>query len=138
MLDEAVGGVRLSGWERDASAGVERASVGGQLVTLLPTKVMVFIDGSWLYHQLYERPRKSCKIARRYGEAWQDRYHVDFARLPQLVCDHLSSELLRTQPYSQRAVEVVRVLVFSSVRADEAEVVSPRQRMFRAMQQVSQ
>lgn len=38
--------------------------------------------------------------------------------------------------YAQRAVEVVRVLVFSSFRADEAEVVSQRQRMFRAMQEL--
>ena len=41
----------------------------------------------------------------------------------EIISDHISEELLRTTPYSaSRAVEVVRVLVFSSYRPDEAEV----------------
>jgi uncharacterized LabA/DUF88 family protein len=106
-----------------------------QLVTLIPTKVMVFIDGTWLYYQLFGNG-KHCKLTQRYGDGWGDRYHIDYSRLPQLISDHVSAELMRTQPYAQRAVEVVRVLVFSSFRADEAELISPRQRMFRAMQEL--
>ena len=107
--------------------------------SVVPTKVMVFVDGTWLYYQLLARNKKNgCRIAQRHGEDWRDRHHIDFARLPQLVSEHLSAELLRTQPHAACVVDVVRVLVFSSFRPDEAErrdeLLSERQRMFRAMQ----
>jgi hypothetical protein len=106
-------------WGAPGADGVASASVGGQLVTLLPTKVMVFVDGTWLYYQLFGRGRR-CEITRRWGERWWESHHVDYGRLPQLISDHLSAELMRTQPYAQRAVEVVRMLVFSSFRDDAA------------------
>ena len=118
-----------------ADGGLETTSVVGQLQVLMPTKVMVFIDGTWLYYQLFGRGRR-CEISRRYGERWWESHHIDYSRLPQLISDHLSQELARTQPYAQRAVEVVRVLVFSSFRPDDEDVVSQRERMFRAMQEL--
>eukprot|EP00900_Chrysochromulina_parva_P000844 jgi/Chrpa1/10760/Chrysochromulina_OHIO_Genome00018167-RA len=130
VVGSSGGRVRSGG----AADGIERGMVQ-QLVTLIPTKVMVFIDGTWLYYQLFGNG-KHCKLTQRYGDGWGDRYHIDYSRLPQLISDHVSAELMRTQPYAQRAVEVVRVLVFSSFRADEAELISPRQRMFRAMQEL--
>ena len=121
-------------WRSPGADGIQTATIGGgQLVTLMPTKVMVFIDGTWLYYQLFGRGRR-CEITRRWGEGWWESYHVDYSRLPQLISDHLSAELMRTMPYAQRAVEVVRVLVYSSFRAEDPEIVSQRQRMFRAMQ----
>ena len=62
--------------------GVQGASVGGQLVTLVPTKVMVFIDGSWLYYSLFERGRR-CPIRARFGAGWQENHYVDYGALPQ-------------------------------------------------------
>ncbi|KAL1500252.1 hypothetical protein AB1Y20_012920 [Prymnesium parvum] len=115
-----------------AEGGAESAVVGGTLVTLLPTKVMVFIDGSWLYYTLFERGRR-CPINHKFGFGWQETHTFDFSKLPQLISDHISDELLRVQPASQRAVEVTRVLVFSSFR-DEPAAASQRRRMFRAMQ----
>ena len=44
------------------------------------------------------------------GEGWWESYHVDYSRLPQLARITLA-ELMRTMPYAQRAVEVVRVTV---------------------------
>ena len=124
--------------ERGGARRMDPAPEGisvGQLVTVIPTKVMVFIDGTWLYYQLYGRQKHS-SVAKQYGEDWRDHYHFDFSALPQLISDHVSAELMRTQPHAQRAVEVVRVLVFSSFRPDEAELISERQRMFRAMQEL--
>jgi uncharacterized LabA/DUF88 family protein len=118
-----------------SSGGLEAASVGGQLNVIMPTKVMVFIDGTWLYYQLFGRGRR-CAITRQWGDRWWETHHIDYSRLPQLISDHLSAELARTQPYAQRAVEVVRVLVFSSFRPDDEDVVSQRERMFRAMQEL--
>ena len=165
---------RLGGVGRQLAADL----VGGQMSVVVPTKVMVFIDGTWLYYQLFGRGRR-CEIARAYGEGWWESHHIDYARLPQLISDHLSQELLRTQPYAharvlvhaggtharacascmrlmdvlrayatcmhrmralpasryaQRAIEVVRVLVYSSFRDDMSEMVSQRLRMFKAMQ----
>ena len=105
-------------WGAPSANGLESASMGGQLVTLLPTKVMVFVDGTWLYYQLFGRGRR-CEITRRWGENWWENHYIDFSRLPQLIADHLSEELMRTMPNAQRAVEVVRVLVFSSFRPDD-------------------
>ena len=113
------------------SGGVETANLGGTLVTLLPTKVMVFIDGTWLFYSLFGRGHRN-PIASKFGPNWQETHTVDFSKLPQIISDHISSELIRMQPRAERAVEVVRVLVFSSFREESAA--SPRRRMFRAMQ----
>lgn len=76
--------------------GIERSSFGGQLTTLVPTKVMAFIDGSWLYYTLFERGRR-CPIVQRYGAGWYHSHHVDWTAIPQLISDHVSAELLRMQ-----------------------------------------
>lgn len=100
-----------------------------QRVAVAPTKVMVFIDGSWLYYQLFGRGRR-CPIAAKYGPEWYRGYYVDFGRIPQLVSEHIARSL-------GAAAEVSRVLVFSSYRPDDSEVASQRQQMFRAMQQLN-
>ena len=102
------------------------ANLGGTLVTLLPTKVMVFIDGTWLYYTLFERGRR-CPINNKFGFGWQETHTIDFSKLPQIISDHISQELIRMQPRAERAVEVVRVLVFSSFR-DEPGATSQRRR----------
>ena len=58
-----------SDWQNAGSGGLESQSVGGQLNVLMPTKVMVFIDGTWLYYQLFGRGRR-CEITRRSQPRW--------------------------------------------------------------------
>ena len=83
-------------------------SANAQLVTLIPTRVMIFIDGSWLYYSLFGRGKR-CPIVQQYGAGWSSTHHIDLSALPQLVSDHISAELLRAQPRWQRAVEVVQL-----------------------------
>jgi hypothetical protein len=115
--------------------GIERSSFGGQLTVLVPTKVMAFIDGSWLYYTLFERGRR-CPIVQRYGAGWYHSHHVDWTAITQLISDHISAELLRMQPYNERAIEVVRVLVYSSFREDQ-QIGTEREKMFRALQELN-
>ena len=115
--------------------GIERSSFGGQLTVLVPTKVMVFIDGSWLYYTLFERGRR-CPIVQRYGAGWYHSHHVDWTGITQLISDHISAELLRMQPHNERAIEVVRVLVYSSFREDQ-QIGNEREKMFRALQELN-
>ncbi|MGB8656608.1 MAG: cold shock domain-containing protein [Candidatus Zixiibacteriota bacterium] len=61
-------------------------------------KVMIFIDGTWLYSNL---PR----LSKAYG---QEDYHVDFGKLPQVLAEEVGKELGVTQ------VDVVRTYLFGS------------------------
>ena len=70
-------------WGAAGADGLETASVGGQMVTLMPTRVMIFVDGTWLYYQLFGRGKK-CEITRRWGERWWETHHIDYSRLPQV------------------------------------------------------
>lgn len=88
--------------------GIERSSFGGQLTVLVPTKVMAFIDGSWLYYTLFERGRR-CPIVQRYGAGWYHSHHVDWTAITQLISDHISAELLRMQPCNERAIEALEL-----------------------------
>ena len=99
-----------------------------------PVRTMVFIDGSWLYYTLFERGRR-CPIVQRYGAGWYHSHHVDWTAITQLISDHISAELLRMQPYNERAIEVVRVLVYSSFREDQ-QIGTEREKMFRALQEL--
>ena len=126
---------QFSSTRSQQSDGLEAAELGGRLVALTPTKVMVFVDGTWLYYTLFERGKR-CPIVKQFGAGWYENHYIDFGKIPEIISDHLSAELLRYAPNSQRAVEVVRVLVFSSFR-EEQEVSSQRQQMFRAMQKIN-
>ena len=85
-----------------------------------PLKLHVFIDGTWLYYSLIQGRARSCPVQNKYGEAWHRRYRVDWSRLQQIVARHVHSQVL-AQSYSNRAVEVVRASVFTSVRADTSQ-----------------
>lgn len=96
-----------------------------------PLRVMVFIDGSWLYYSFHGR-RPNCPVTARYGDGWEFSHRVVYDRLPQLISQHLHREMLRRHQ-TQRFVEVARTVVFSSARAD-THYHSTRLRMFRAME----
>ena len=96
-----------------------------------PVKVMVFIDGSWLYYSFHGR-RPNCPVTSAYGRGWEYGHSFDYNRLPQLISKHLHDELLQRHRTS-RFVEIVRTVVFSSARADTHHR-STRMRMFRQME----
>lgn len=81
-----------------------------------PIKTMIFIDGSWLYYSFHGR-RSNCPVTAQYGAGWEYGHSLDFDRLPQLVSQYISAELLKRFG-TQRFVEVVRTVVFTSARAD--------------------
>ena len=109
-------------------------TLGGQLVTLVPTKVMVFIDGSWLYYSLHGR-RPSCPILKSYGAGWQYSHNVAYDRLPHLISHQIHQQLLQKHQ-SRRFVEVVKTIVFTSARADTNKM-STRLKMFREMERAN-
>ena len=66
------------------SDGMESSRLAGPLVTLAPTRVMLFVDASWLYYSVFEGG-KNCPIAAAYGPGWTATHHVDWSMLPSLV-----------------------------------------------------
>ena len=97
-------------------------------------KVMVFIDGSWLYYSFHGR-RPNCPVTSAYGRGWEYGHSFDYDRLPQLISHYVHDELLRRHR-SSRFVEIVRTVVFSSARADTHHR-STRMRMFRQMEEAN-
>ena len=97
-----------------------------------PLRTMVFIDGSWLYYSFHGR-RPNCPVTAAYGRGWEYSNSIDFDRLPQLISQYVHAELFR-RFHTQRFVEIVRTVVFSSARADTHKD-STRMRMFRQMEE---
>lgn len=125
-----------SGFQDSSSPGPHN-----QISALPALKVMLFIDGTWLYYSLYERQ----EIRERYGEGWQFKYTVDWSQLPQIVCRSLQeqegqrgwsamshTENGSSENQSFRPIEVTRVSVYTSYKANTAKT-SFRYRMFQDM-----
>ena len=100
--------------------------------TSMPLRVMVFIDGTWLYYSLFERG-DICPIAKRYGSGWYRQYRIDWEALPRIICQALQD------PWSsggqQRSVEITRMSVFTSYKAGTPET-SLRYRLFQELRAV--
>ena len=96
-----------------------------------PVRTMLFIDGTWLYYSFHGR-RPGCPVIKRFGPDWQYSHRVAFERLPAIIAQSLHTQLLDNSQ-SQRFVEVVRTVVFTSARAD-THPDSHRMRMFREME----
>ena len=56
---------------------------------LAPLKVMLFIDGTWLYYSLYRRKEDRDPIVKKFGRGWQHRYKFDWNALPRIICEQL-------------------------------------------------
>ena len=81
-----------------------------------PVRVMVFVDGSWLYYSFHGR-RQNCPVTKTYGTGWEYSHSIAYERLTQLISQYVHDELLRRH-HTNRFVEVVRTVVFSSMRSD--------------------
>eukprot|EP00980_Cylindrotheca_fusiformis_P008778 scaffold1869_cov122-Cylindrotheca_fusiformis.AAC.40 len=109
-------------------------------LTSTPLKVMLFIDGTWLYYSLHERDDVIDPIVQRYGKGWQYKYNVDWGALPRVICKALQeqdrsqgwSTVLQDAEKSGRPIEVVRVLVYTSYKANTPKH-SFRYQMFQEM-----
>ena len=100
------------------------------MARMVPIKVMMFVDGTWLYYSFFARGRSRCTIAKRYGENWFERHAVDWAAFQHHIAETISYRL------PGRLVDVFRVIVFGSVRRD-TRAQSPRIRMFQEMEQAN-
>lgn len=116
-----------------------------------PLKVMVFIDGTWLYYSIYERQFDRDVISQKLGKSWNDQSTPDWSRLPTVACQALlqdpkskwsaimpvgidddSSDIDNVKAASARPIEVSRVSVYSSMHRDTPKD-SLRFRMFSEM-----
>ncbi|CAM9787899.1 unnamed protein product [Pylaiella littoralis] len=98
----------------------------------VPLKVMVFIDGTWLYYSFFGRGER-CHVSAKLGPGWVYDYKVKWEMLPVIISRAVHAQLAQ---YSQssRLVEVVRTVVFSSARKD-TDKDSNRMQMFNAMRE---
>lgn len=78
-----------------------------------PLKAMLFIDGTWLYYSIYERPQRDCPLVQKYGRGWQLRYTIDWTKLPSILSRQLVGLVGTTRP-----IEIVRASVYTSYKAD--------------------
>ena len=113
--------------------------------SLPPLKVMLFIDGTWLYYSIHEREDAQCPIMARYGKGWQYKYFFDWKALPGVICSALQEQdrgwSSHTQPDANtdlnsprrpRPMEIVRASVFTSYKADTPKT-SFRYQMYQDM-----
>ncbi|CBJ30424.1 conserved unknown protein [Ectocarpus siliculosus] len=98
----------------------------------VPLKVMVFIDGTWLYYSFFGRGER-CHVSAKLGPGWVYEYNVKWEMLPVIISRAVHAQLAR-YGQSSRLVEVVRTVVFSSARKD-TDKDSTRMRMFNAMRE---
>ena len=54
------------------------SSIRQKSVNVTPLKVMIFIDGTWLYYSLHGRRADRCSILPKFGKGWQWQYKVDW------------------------------------------------------------
>lgn len=104
------------------------------------TNVMLFVDGTWLYYSIHERPADACPLVRRYGREWRVHYDIDWAALPGILATALQQQLLqqhksRTAQLQQtvKKIELVRCSVYTSYKADTRQD-SNRYKLFQDLQ----
>lgn len=100
-----------------------------------PLRIMLFIDGTWLYYSIHERPEHLCPIIAKFGRGWQEYYTFNWGELPRVICEVLQ-EQEKASGWSNRAdarpMEVSRATVFTSVKKN-TNVNSDRIKMFDGM-----
>ena len=98
-----------------------------------PLRVMLFIDGTWLYYSIFERPAHLCPIVAKYGRGWQQNYCFNWGELPRIVCEALQEQERNTGwGDAVRPMEISRATVFTSVKKN-TNVKSDRIQMFEDM-----
>lgn len=107
-------------------------------VSVAPLRVMVFIDGTWLYYSIHERQANICPIIAKLGRGWQKNYNFNWNELPRIICDVLQEQESKSGWLNSdsRPVEISRVNVFTSVKKNTPKH-STRLRMFDEMKEAN-
>eukprot|EP00546_Thalassionema_frauenfeldii_P000696 CAMPEP_0178938608 /NCGR_PEP_ID=MMETSP0786-20121207/26426_1 /TAXON_ID=186022 /ORGANISM="Thalassionema frauenfeldii, Strain CCMP 1798" /LENGTH=625 /DNA_ID=CAMNT_0020617347 /DNA_START=225 /DNA_END=2102 /DNA_ORIENTATION=- len=107
-------------------------------VSVAPLRVMVFIDGTWLYYSIHERQAHICPIIAKLGRGWQKNYNFNWNELPRIICDVLQEQESKNGWLNSdsRPVEISRVNVFTSVKKNTPKH-STRLRMFDEMNEAN-
>ena len=87
---------------------------------VLPIKVHVFIDGTWVYYSCVKGRERDCPIKSKFGEAWPHTHRIDWTNIAKIVTENIALQL-RASHSSLRPVEITRTSVFTSSRADTHE-----------------
>lgn len=132
------------GTQRDVGTGLQSSHDNLPLplstnTNVAPMKVMVFIDGTWLYYSIYERELGRDVIAQKLGKYWKADMTPDWSRLPMIACQALlqdpkskwsaimpvgidnsnnADSIPVSKMTSDRPIEVARVSVYSSMHRD--------------------
>ena len=116
-----------SSWSSSSSSSMSTAS------SVTPLRVMVFIDGTWLYYSLFERESR-CPINKKFGYGWPRSHSFDWTALPRILCQALQDPAGGTWTTERqgRPVEIARMSVFTSYKADTLET-SNRYQLFQDM-----
>lgn len=121
--------------KQTSSVDLQDAPIATTPLALAPSKVMLFIDGTWLYYSLHERREQHCPLIKKYGRGWQQRFTIDWEALPRILCEKLQDPGWRAtsgEMHNPRSLEVVRASVFTSYKADTSPL-SWRYQMFQDM-----
>lgn len=103
-------------YERVGKLADERAPPP-QLVST-PEKVMIFIDGTWLFYNLHRtKTRENSEIVAKFGKHWDQNYAVDWSAIPRLVSSHVAQQMQLHSGY-QRPVDVKRTVMYTAAAAN--------------------
>ena len=119
-LRSKIGGGRYHSYSTSIFASrsdSQTSALQTKILGLVPVKVMVFVDGTWLYYSLL-KGRHDCPVKMKFGETWKRNYRVDWPRLISLIGENLSEQLFPDRKSANRGVEVIRTIAFTSSRKD--------------------
>jgi hypothetical protein len=111
---------------------LEESSSSGSVA---PLRIMLFIDGTWLYYSIHERPEHLCPIIAKLGRGWQEYYSFNWSELPRIIVEALQEQEQKmgwSTGAAVRPMEVSRATVFTSVKKN-TNVNSDRIKMFEDM-----
>jgi len=108
---------RSFSWGSDSEQSSEDLSSVSSQVTLAPLKVMIFMDGSWLYYSFMQGRGADCPIRKKFGTDWLSDNCIDWINFQKVIESNLCSQI-QAKYTRNRLVDIVRTYVFTSTRAD--------------------
>ena len=88
-----------------------------QQVVSTPEKVMIFVDGTWLFYNIFKTNTLENSLVKKFGKNWVQEYTVDWSAIPRLVSAHVAQQLEMHSGY-HRPVDVRRTVMYTAATAD--------------------